>query len=128
MTKPQAWITHGGPLYKLLIRINLYIMLALESELIDLTVMDKYQQNKGVLGSQRYYEFINWSDLSIVDLMVSIRRKIFFSLVKGLSVFNKLNMPGNFLQKFFLQILIFIIQYVYIYVYMHVYYWYTCIF
>lgn len=49
MTKPQAWITRGGPLYKLLIRINLYIMLALESELIDLTVMDKYQQNMGAL-------------------------------------------------------------------------------
>ena len=49
MTKPQAWITRGGPLYKLLSRINLYIMLALESELIDLTVMDKYQQNKGAL-------------------------------------------------------------------------------
>lgn len=33
-------------------------MLALESELIDLTVMDKYQQNMGALGSQRMHIMI----------------------------------------------------------------------
>lgn len=77
MMWPEGWITHR-PLYKLLIHINLYIMLDLESERIDLTVTSKYRQNRG--GSCEITLGLRISNLHWRDCW-RCERKIFLPII-----------------------------------------------